>query len=133
MKRTGLAIIAVFVAWGILDFLLHGVLLRGMYSVSPQIWRPMDEIPLWLIYLTTLISAACFVYIYARMLAEPTLAAALRYGLVFGIGAGATAGLGGYATLPISLGMAIIWFLGILVESLAGAWIAWAMHRGVRA
>lgn len=131
MKRTILAMLAVFVLWGVLDFLLHGVLLTPMYVASAPLWRPMAEIKLWLIYLATLISAICFVYVYAEMLADHTMAAALRYGLIFGIGAGVSAGIGSYAVMPISGSMAAIWCLGLVVEALLGAWLAWAiLHRG---
>jgi len=129
MKRIIGAIVAVFVLWGVLDFLLHGVLMTQMYAATAPLWRPRAEMQLWLIYLVTLISAGCFVGIYGLLTGDGSLTGALRYGLLFGVAAGMSMGFGMYAVMPIPLGMAVIWCLGILVESLAGAWVAWAVLR----
>lgn len=42
-KRVIMATIAVFIAWSILDFLIHGVLLQSIYAVTSHLWRPMDQ------------------------------------------------------------------------------------------
>ncbi len=133
MKRNILTMLAVFVLWGVLDFVLHGVLMTKMYMASAPLWRPMDEINLGLIYLVTLISAGCFVGIYSLLAGPRSLQGALRYGLLFGIGAGVSAGLGSYAIMPIPPAMAVIWCLGLVVESLAGAWLAWAILKNAPA
>ena len=43
LKRNLLAIIAVFVVWSILDFLIHGMLLQSSYEATANLWRPMEE------------------------------------------------------------------------------------------
>jgi hypothetical protein len=43
VKRTIWAIVAVFIARSILDFILHGLLLRSAYEATATLWRPMDQ------------------------------------------------------------------------------------------
>jgi hypothetical protein len=34
MKHTILAVVAVFIAWSVMDFLIHGLLLRSIYEAN---------------------------------------------------------------------------------------------------
>ena len=43
LKRNLLAIVAVFVVWSILDYLIHGMLLQSSYEATANLWRPMEE------------------------------------------------------------------------------------------
>src|SRR5205807_2458195 len=42
-KRWLLASVAVFVVIGVLEFLVHGVLLSGLYKQTASVWRPEAE------------------------------------------------------------------------------------------
>ena len=42
-KRWLLASGAVFVVMAVLEFLVHGVLLSGLYQQSASVWRPQAE------------------------------------------------------------------------------------------
>ncbi|MCX6338647.1 MAG: hypothetical protein NTX71_01845 [Candidatus Aureabacteria bacterium] len=97
-------------AWNILDEILHGVILCRDYQQTVALWRPFGEMKLGLIRLVELVAAITFVAIYA-----------LRYGLLYGIGAGVSMGYGSYAVMPITHEIACAWFAGSLVESIAGA------------
>ena len=44
MKRTLLAVLAVFVMWSVLDFVIHGLILGSIYMATPHLWRPMHEV-----------------------------------------------------------------------------------------
>ncbi len=124
MKRTILAVLAVFVSWSALDFVIHGVILGSIYRATPQLWRPMPEMKMGLMYFTMLVVAASFVYIYARFVAEKGIKIAVLYGLVFGIGAGTGMGYGTYAFMPIPYTIALAWFLGSVVEYTVGGLVA---------
>ena len=125
MKRTLVAIVAVFVAWSILDFILHGVLLGSIYARTAELWRPMAEMKMGLTYVVVLIAAACFVYVYAELVSDRSSRGALIYGLVFGIGTGTSMGYGSYAVMPLPYYLALSWFLGTVVETVVGAYVAW--------
>lgn len=120
IKRAVLAILAVFILWTLLDFIIHGVILGSAYQATAALWRPMGEMKMWLIYLSILISSVVFVFIYARYFAKKGIGMGIQYGLLYGIAAGISMGYGTYAVMPIPYYMALTWFLGTLVETTLG-------------
>ena len=121
MKRLFFAIIAVFVLWVVLDYIIHSVLLRAEYQATTNLWRPLAEIKNGLLTFVTLIEAFVFVSIYERFFANRGVGTGIKYGLLFGLGAGISMAYGSYAVMPIPYNMAVTWFFGTLVEmTLAG-------------
>ncbi len=120
MKRIALAVLAVFVAWSVLDFVIHGLILKSTYEATAQLWRPMAEMKMGVMYLAVLINALAFVGIYAGFFAERGIASGVKYGLLFGLGTGFSMGFGTYSFMPIPLCLALVWFIGTLVETLVG-------------
>lgn len=123
MKKFLLATLAVFVLWQALDFVLHGVLLQKMYEETASLWRPMEEMKNMLMMVVTLISAGVFCYIYSEYFKKKDTNTALRYGLIYGIGVGVSFAYGSYSVLPVPYNMALYWFLGTIIESVAGAYV----------
>src|SRR3989338_11273599 len=86
MKKTLPAVIAVFVALAVVEFLLHSVLLAGIYEQTAGLWRTMDEIKSlsWLMHVSYLILAVVLVIIYSKGYepAKPGLAQGLRFGVL---------------------------------------------------
>jgi hypothetical protein len=131
MARIGIATVAVFVAWMLLDILLHGMLLRSSYALTPQLWRPMGEFKVGLNAFVVLVSAACFVWIYAQFVSDKSLKTALLYAAVFGLWRGITMGYGSYAVMPMPYLVALAWFLGAIVEVVVGgAILGWIVRNG---
>ena len=122
VKKVLLAAIAVFVAWEALDFVIHQMILAPTYATLPQLWRPQAEMKLGVMFVAVLIAALAFAALYAYFVRPKSLAAAVRFGLVWGIGTGVAMGYGSYAVMPLPYSMAITWFLGTVVEGcVAGA------------
>ena len=119
MKNIVLAVIAVFVTWSVVDFVVHGIILAAAYSASPQLWRPRAEMKMGLTYITVLIKSVVFVCIYAWCISNKSSKTAILYGLLFGIGSGVSMGYGSYAVMPMPYSMALTWFLGTVVETVA--------------
>jgi hypothetical protein len=129
MKKTVLAIIAVFILWSILDFVIHGVFLGEAYKATAELWRPMEEMKMGLMRIVVLISSIAFVLIYALFFSEKNIKTALKYGLLFGIGAGVSMGYGSYAVMPIPYNMAFTWFWGTLIEVTLGGLVVGIIIR----
>ena len=122
MKRTLLAIVAVFIAWSVLDIVIHGILLQSTYEATASLWRPMDDMNMPLMYLVILAYTACFVAIYDLMISGKSFTTGIKYGVLFGLAAGISMGFGSYTYMPIPLALAWSWFFGMLVEAIvAGA------------
>jgi len=130
MKRIALAVLAVFVAWSVMDFIIHGVILSSSYEATASLWRPMNEMNMSIMYLAVLISAVTFALIYSRLVARKGLATGLTYGLLFGVATGVSMGFGSYAVMPIPFNMAFTWFLGSVIEAaVGGVIVGWVIRE----
>lgn len=123
MKRTVLAVFAVFAAWTVLDLVLHVGILSPAYAASAQLWRPAAQMKMWLMHTVVLIAAASFVLIYAWLISDKGVKTGVRYGLLYGVGSGISMGYGSYSVMPLPYTIAVWWFLGKLVEMVAAGWI----------
>lgn len=120
MIRKSIAVIAVFIAWTVIDFVVHGVVLSSSYAATASLWRPMEEMKMSVMHLTVLISALAFVLIYSLFISKKGISSGLKYGLLFGLAAGVSMGFGSYSVMPIPLHMALAWFLGSVAEAAVG-------------
>jgi hypothetical protein len=123
MKRQLLAVVAVFVAWSVMDFVIHGMILASAYTMTPQLWRPMEEMKMGVMYFTLLVAAIAFVGIYAWFISNKSVKTGALYGLVFGIGTGMSMGYGSYSVMPIPYTIAFGWFLGSVAEAVVAGLI----------
>jgi hypothetical protein len=129
IKRISLAVIAVFIAWSILDFIIHGVLLQSTYEATANLWRPMEEMKMSLMYIVTLLFTACFVVIYGLLIKEKSLVSGIKFGALFGLATGISMGFGSYSYMPIPLVLAWSWFLGTLAQAIVAGAITGVMVR----
>lgn len=129
LKRTFLAVVAVFIAWSILDFVIHGMFLQSTYEATANLWRPMEEMNMPLMYIVTLAYTVCFVVIYDVFVSEKSISAGIKFGALFGLAAGISMGFGSYSYMPIPLSLALSWFAGTLVESIVAGALAGALIK----
>src|SRR2546425_10045266 len=119
-KRWLLASVAVFVAIGVLEFLIHGVLLSDLYRQTASVWRPEAEMRqmMWIFWGGDLVFAPFFALIYVKGYekGKPGLGQGVRYGLYVGAMLSVMTGFAWYVILPIPPGLAVYWFLASLVE-----------------
>jgi len=121
-KRTLLAILAVFLAWSIMDVIIHGMLLQSIYVATASMWRPPEEMNMRMMHVVLLICASAFVLIYASLAGNRSVGTGILYGILFGIATGISMGFGTYCVMPIPLSLAWGWALGHLAETtVAGA------------
>ena len=116
LKRNILAIVAVFIVWSILDFLIHGILLQSTYEATANLWRPMEEMNVLLCHGVKLGFSICFVLIYDLQISEKSLHNGIKFGLLLGLGNGLM-GLGSYVYMPIPLTLAEAWFAAALLQT----------------
>jgi hypothetical protein len=129
VKRTIWAVVAVFIAWSILDFILHGLLLRSTYEATANLWRPMDQMNMPVMYLVTLVFTTCFVLIYGLLVGQKSLTSGIRFGALFGLATGISMGFGSYVYMPIPLTLAFSWFFGSWIQAIAAGAIAGAIIK----
>lgn len=127
LKRTIFAVVVVFITSSVLDFILHGMLLRSTYDATASLWRPMNEMKMPLMYFVTLVFTLCFVLIYRLMVGQKSLLSGVKFGVLFGLATGISMGFGSYSYMPIPLTLAWSWFFGTWIEVIAAGAIVGAI------
>lgn len=131
VKRAILAVAAVFIAWSILDFVIHGLLLGPTYEATANLWRPMEEMKMSLMHLVNLVYTICFVAIYGFVVSEKSFPMGIKYGALYGLATGISMGFGTYCVQPIPVHLAWTWLIGTFVECIvAGALIGAILKSG---
>ena len=116
MKCKYFASFMVFITLFALNYLIHGVLLKGMYHQTASVWRSDADIKhlMWHMWLGYLIFAPIFVCIYSKGYEEgkDRIGQGLRYGFWMGILLSVMQNLVCYAVLPIPQKLALYWIVG---------------------
>ena len=129
LRKVLLPALVVTVAWAVLDFLMHGVLLRSQYMATPELWRPMGQMKMGVMYFAVFTSALAFAAIYHNFVRPKSGPIALLFGIWLGLGHGISFGYGSYAVMPIPYIMAFTWFIGSIVEGAVAGMIVGAMLK----
>src|SRR4030066_697148 len=128
-KRTIWAIVAVFLAGSIMDFILHGLFLLSSYAATANLWRPMAQMNMPLMYFVPFVFTVCFVLIYGLLVGQKSLSSGIRFGALFGLATGITMGFGSYSYMPIPLTLAWSWFFGSWIKAIAAGAIIGAIIK----
>ena len=129
LRKSVIATVIIFIIWAIIDFIVHGFILAGDYSETSQLWRPMAQMNPLLIYLVSIVSACVFSLIYVLLIKEKGVPEAIKYGALFGLGAGFSMGYGSYAAMPITAFIANTWFIAALIKYVLGGVILGIMVK----
>ena len=122
-RRWLLASVAVLVVIAVLEFVIHGVLLSGIYQQTASVWRTHAEMQgmMWIFWVGYLVFAPIFALIYVKGYekGKPGLGQGFRFGLYVGGMLSVLHSFGWYVILPIPLALSFYWFVAILVEFIA--------------
>lgn len=119
-KKFMVASGVVFLIFIVLDFLIHGVILNGLYEQTASLWRPPEDIQRmsWIMWVTDAFMAVLFVWLFSKGLEadKPYPLQGVRFGFALGLLFSIPMGFGLYAILPIPFALAFGWFAGGLAE-----------------
>jgi hypothetical protein len=124
VKRFVYASVLVFLLGQVLGYLIHGVILAPAYLATEKLWRPQAEMMsnMWIMWVTGLITAVLFVFIFVKGYEGKGVQEGLRFGFLIGVLMSLPAAYDTYAMLPIPYSMAVRWFLcGTLAWMFMGA------------
>ncbi len=96
-KKIVIATVVIYFMWFAMDFCIHNILLSSLYMQTANLWRPQEEMMIWLIQIAVLIAAFCLTRIYALYFKTHNLPTSLACGVLFGLAYGVSAGYGMYA------------------------------------
>ena len=115
-KKLIYSVIIVFVVWSILDYVIHQMILGASYQATANLWRPMAQMKMGLMYVVVFLVSIAFVCLYALLVGNQGLKTGFFFGLLYGFGSGVSMGYGTYSYMPIPYHMAFTWFIGSVVE-----------------
>jgi hypothetical protein len=81
-QKLSFSLIIVFIVHEVLNFLIHGLILSGIYEVMTTTWRPDMDQWMWVMYIGDLIFAFFFVFIFAKGYEGKGLMEGVRFGLI---------------------------------------------------
>lgn len=134
-KKTGLAAVAAFVVFNILEFLVHGQLFMSAYAAPEyqSVWNPqavmgsrmMVSLAGYVLY------CIAFVLTYTRGYedAKPALGQGVRFGLLAGLLVFPYHALINYMVYPVSLNLALAWIAAGVVESIILGAVVASIYR----
>ena len=111
IKKWILASLAVFVVYEALNFLIHSVILMGIYEATAELWRQDMNYTMWIMYNSDLVKAFIFVFIFIKGIENKGWKEGLRYGFWIGLYVSIGMGFGTYSWLPIPFSLAFQWFI----------------------
>jgi hypothetical protein len=133
MKRFLGAVAAVAAVIAVIDMVLHSVILMDAYKQTMHLWRPESEMKglFWLIWLGYLVFAVFFVWTFAKGYEKekPGLGQGLRFGILAGFLVFAACNMMCYAVMPLPAAIPVTWFLGGMVECVAGGIVAGLIYK----
>jgi len=128
--RFWIGFLGVFGFLFIFNWLVHGILLNGLYAQSPTVWRPKSDMRYlfqWLVF-SQVAFAFVFCLIFTKGYENRGTGEGVRYGFLIGA-LFAPTHLGWYALIPIPISLVFAWVVATLVEyTLAGGIMA-AMYK----
>ncbi|MCK4547173.1 MAG: hypothetical protein KAW17_07000 [Candidatus Eisenbacteria sp.] len=130
-KRFWLAAVVIFVAFMVMDMIVHGVLLSGLYEETASAWRPEAEMQrlMPIMWVTTLVLAIMFVVIFLKGYENKGIAEGIRYGTYIGLLLSIPMSFGIYAICPILFRLALYWFIASMVEMIIAGTLAAVLYR----
>jgi hypothetical protein len=130
MKRFFLAFLAAFVFTFFWGWLINGVLLKGVYAETPNLWRSQDEMRSlfhWIVIGQVLV-VFVFVMIYASGFAGGGIAAGIKLGIMLEIAAIGMR-LAFYAVQPFPAKLIAYGSIGGLIEMIIAGAIVGAIYQ----
>lgn len=126
--RFMLSVLAVFALTFALDYLAHQVLMWDMYRMTAGVWRTADTVVYWPIFVSQLLFALVFVFIFTRNYEGNGYGEGIRYGSYIGFLI-ATIDLGAYSYLPVPLFLVCAWMIVSIIKCVALGVVSSVFYR----
>jgi hypothetical protein len=114
-KNFSFTFVVVYILGGILNFVIHGVLLSETYQALSAVWRPEMDSLMWVQAVTALFLSFFFIYIFAKGREGKGWVEGLRYGLVIWAFLSIPSIYGQYMIYPIPYSLVLQWLLADLI------------------
>lgn len=123
-----MSVVFIFIIFA--EWVIHGHLLKGIYSETASLWRTdeqMKSMCIWM-FIGYVLLAKYFTFIYARGCEKGGIGEGLRFGILAGLLLSSGSFMW-YAILPISQSLMWYWVAATMVESILAGMIAGAIYK----
>ena len=128
IKRFIISSIAVFVFVFLFEWLFHGVILKGIYDQTAQLWRPEGEHQMVYLFLSQICFSVIAAFIFTRNYEGKGIGEGFRYGLYVGLVLGSVQ-LATYCYMPIPLVLTLGWVAAGMLKGLGSGIVSSLVYR----
>jgi hypothetical protein len=124
-KKVWIGSLVVFIVFGIISFIVNGILLKNAYIATQNLWRADMNSLMWIYYVINAVGAFFFTFIFSKGYEKKGIMEGVRYGFYIGVWISIGMAYGTYAMIAIPYAMALQWFIyGIIEYIIAGVALA---------
>ncbi|MBI2837933.1 MAG: hypothetical protein HYX75_06450 [Acidobacteria bacterium] len=119
-KKLWIGFVAVFISWSVLAFVIHGVLLSGVYGSEDmmKVWRPDMQSKMWVFHVVTVVTSFFLTLIFSQWYTGRGVVEGVQFGIYSGFLMATPMAYSSYAMYPIPYSLALQWFLYGMVHFL---------------
>jgi hypothetical protein len=128
-SRFFIAFVVIYVVGGLLNFLMHGVLLMESYEAIQSVWRPDMDRLMWIQWVTPLFLIFFFLYIFARGYEGKGIMEGVRFGLIIWAFVSIPMTYGQYMLYPLPYSLVWKWLAADLVSFVVFGILAAAIYK----
>ena len=114
-KNFFIAFVVIYIVGGLLNFLIHGLLLAETYTAISEVWRPDMDKYMWIQWITPLFLTFFFIYIFAKGYEGKGIMEGLRFGLVIWAFMSIPHIYGQFMVYPLPYSLVLQWVFADLV------------------
>jgi len=129
IKKLIIPIIAVFVFIFGYEYVVHGVLLKGAYEETAQLWRTAGEYKMLYMLISQISFAVIVAYIFTLKHENKGIGEGIRYGLYIGLILGSVQ-IATYSYMPISLTLMMSWVVVSILKGVGSGIVLALTYKG---
>ncbi len=129
VKRFIAASLLVFLAFELIDTIVHMGILAKTYQSMAYLWRPDMMSKMWIMHAGSLILSFLFTYIFIRGYENKGIAEGFRYGIIIGLFSNIPYGFYSYVMYPLPVWLCLQWFIYGMAEFIICGMIAAAVYK----
>jgi hypothetical protein len=121
--------VIVFIAYQVVNSIIHYLILSGAYQALVDVWRPDMMQKVWIMYATSLIFSFLFVYIFSKGYEGRGILEGVRYGLILGLLMNVVGMFNQYAVYPLPFSLIIQWFIYGIIQFIICGIVAATLYK----
>ena len=132
-QKFWIAFIVIFIILEVTNFLIHGTLLSSTYQSEgiKEIFRNMEEMEskMWIMWLTDLIWAFFFTFIFVKGYENKGIMEGIKYGIYIGIFVSLVFSYQSYVVYPLPYSLVFQWFIYGLIQCIILGIVAAVIYK----